>query len=476
MSEGDRITPDDDGFALKESGRVGDTRPARRLKRPPESGLWPILMIDALALLLVVATAPAAWLWIDSSGPGPLPPVVSASPSPAPAAGSTLATSGASLPGQGPGAVNPSGASGGPVVGVGSWSQAEPLPRALWGTGSALLRDGRFMVVGGAAGSSSNDATAATYIFDPVSGHWSVATPMLQPRAYPMVVRLADGSVLVAGGSRNGQPLDTAERYNPSNGTWVAAGRLNLPRTEGNLILLQDGRALATGGGIEGSPGWGSTASVELFDPTTGVWTIGPPMSVPRARHTATILPGGDVLVTGGATTFFGEIGSVTASAEIYSPRSNSWRAAAPMSIPRYVHQAALLADGRVLVAGGWSATSNSDVSKATAEIYDPVANRWAATGSLATARAEFVMVPLLDGRLLAVAGIDASYRLTGSAETYDQVTGTWQATEKVSVARMWPAAAVLSDGRVLLAGGAADVAAGHRTVDCAIYSVAPSS
>lgn len=455
MIQGDRVTL-----------RDGDARPPRR---PPESGLWPILLIDALALLLVVATAPAAWLWIDSSGPGPL--VALASPSQSARQGPALVSSGPSLPGAGPSATNSLGSSSRPALGDGSWSRTESLPRGLWGTGSALLRDGRFMVVGGATGSSSNDATAAVNLYDPATGHWSAATQMLQPRAYPMVARLADGSVLVAGGSRNGQPLDTAERYNPSNGTWVAAGRLNLPRTQGNLILLQDGRALATGGGIEGSPSWSSTASVELFDPSKGAWTIGPPMSVSRARHTATLLPGGDVLVAGGASTFHGEVGSVTASAEIYSPRTNSWRAAAPMSIPRYVHQAALLANGRVLVAGGWSATSNADASKASVEIYDPLANRWATAGSLVAARAEFVMVRLLDDRLLAVAGVGRSYRLMDSAEIYDPAIGTWQSTGKLAEAKMWPAAVVLADGRVLLAGGATDVGAYHRTVLSEMYA-----
>jgi len=458
MTESDQVRPDD-----------GDVRPPRRPpRRPPESGLLPILLIDALALLLVVATAPAAWLWIDSSGPGPIfvPPGQSAVVVQSPAV-----SSGSSLPGAGPSGSEPIGSSIKPAAGDGSWTRAESLPRGLWGSGSVLLGDGRLMVVGGATGSSSNDATAAVYIYDPGTDHWTAATQMLQPRAYPMVVRLADGSVLVAGGSHNGQPLDTAERYNPSNGTWVAAGRLNLPRTQGSLVLLQDGRALATGGGIEGSPGWSSTASVELFDPTKGVWTIGPPMSEPRARHTATLLPGGDVLVTGGATTFHGNVGSVTASAQIFSPRTNTWRPAAPMSIPRYVHQAALLANGRVLVAGGWSATSNSDVSKASVEIYDPVANRWAAAGPLVTARAEFVMVRLLDGRLLAVAGVDRSYHVMDSAELFDPGSGTWQLTGKLAEAKMWPAAVVLADGRVLIAGGATDVGANHRTVICELYA-----
>jgi hypothetical protein len=459
MTESDEVRPND--------GNAGP--PGRPPRRPPESGLLPILLIDALALLLVVATAPAAWLWIDSSGPGPI--FVPPGPSRVVAQSPALVSSGSSLPGARPSGSGPIGSSSKPATGDGSWTRAESLPRGLWGSGSVLLGDGRLMVVGGATGSSSNDATAAVSVYDPATDHWTAATQMLQPRAYPMVVRLADDSVLVAGGSRTGQPLDTAERYNPSNGTWVAAGRLNLPRTQGSLVLLQDGRALATGGGIEGSPGWSSTASVELFDPTKGVWTIGPPMSVPRARHTATLLPSGDVLVTGGATTFHGNVGSVTASAEIYSPRTNTWRPAAPMSIPRYVHQAALLANGRVLVAGGWSATSNSDVSKASVEIYDPIANGWAAAGPLVTARAEFVMVRLLDGRLLAVAGVDRSYHVMDSAELFDPGSGTWQLTGKLAEAKMWPAAVVLADGRVLIAGGATDVGANHRTVICELYA-----
>ena len=367
--------------------------------------------------------------------------------------------------------VAPSGGSIKPVVGDGTWTKAASMPRGLWGSGSAVLRDGRVMVIGGATGASSNDATAAVSIFDPAGGSWSAATPMLQARAYPMVVRLADGSVLVAGGSLNGQPLDTAERYNPSNGTWVAAGRMNLPRTQGNLILLQDGRALATGGGIEGAPGWASTASIELFDPAKGVWTLGAPMSVPRARHTATLLPTGDVLVAGGGTTFHGDVGKVTSNVEIYTPRTNSWRAVAPMSIPRYTHEAALLADGRVLVAGGWSAMTSDDVSKASTEIFDPATDRWSAGPPLENARAEFVLVRMPGGRVLAIAGVDRSGRLLDSAELLDVAADAWAPTGKLAEARMWPAVALLPDGRVLMAGGATDVNANRRSIMCEIYA-----
>jgi N-acetylneuraminic acid mutarotase len=297
---------------------------------------------------------------------------------------------------------------------------------------------------------------------------------MLQQRAYAMAVVLADGSVLVAGGSRNGQPLDTAERYYPSTDTWVAAGRLNLPRTQGTLTLLPDGRVLAAGGGIEGTPGWNSTASAEIFDPKTGVWSMTAPMSVARARHTATLLPDGEVLVTGGATTFHGDTGAVTATADLYNPKPGKWRAAAPMSRPRYVHGAALLPDGRVLVAGGWYATSNSDPSHETAEIYDPAANDWTATGSMATARAEYGLVSLPDGRVLAAGGIDRSYKVQAGAELYDPDTGIWQATGKLATATMGSAVEVLPDGQVLIAGGAMDAVASKVTGVCELYTPPP--
>jgi N-acetylneuraminic acid mutarotase len=286
-----------------------------------------------------------------------------------------------------------------------------------------------------------------------------------------MVATLADGSVLVAGGSRNLQPLDTAERYYAENGTWVAAGRLNVPRTQGTLTLLSDGRVLAVGGGIEGSPGWHSTASAEIFDPTTAAWSLVAPMSVARAFHTATLLPNGEVLVAGGATTYTGTHGTVTAVAEIYNPRSNTWRSAGRMSVARYADAAALLPDGRVLVAGGWSFTSDTDPSLASAEIYDPAANSWTATGSLKDARGSPTMATLPDGRVLAIAGVDPAYHVLASTEIFDSKLGTWQTTGKLPVAMERPAMGVLPDGRVLVAGGAVDANAGHVTAVCALYS-----
>ena len=454
---------------------LGDRRPR---SRPPSPGIASILLIDLLALMIVLASAPAAWLWLDSSHPSPIaaggagpggqssPPAPGVSVSPSGSPGASAVASGLNAASAGP---SPKVA-----YGDGTWTTVESLPRAEWGSGSAVLRDGRVLVVGGALAASSNTATDSVTIYDPATGHWSAATHMLQPRAYPMVVTMYDGSVLAVGGSLNLKPLDTAERYYPENGTWVAAGRLNVPRTQGTLTLLGDGRVLAAGGGMEGSPGWASTASAEIFDPKTGVWSLVPPMSVARSFQTAILLANGGVLVAGGATTYNGVHGTVTREAEIYRPQTNSWVPAPAMSAARYAAATALLPDWRVLVAGGWSLTTNDDPSLASAEIYDPAANTWTATGSLNVGRGSLAMAGLLDGRVLAVAGVDPTYHVLASTEIYDPGLGTWQTTGRLPLAMERAAVGTLPDGRVLVAGGAIDATAGRVTAVCAVYSAGP--
>jgi len=437
---------------------------ASRARRRRIVGLREILVVDALAVILVVASGPAAFIWLDQSrgslsGATATPaaggsPTVRQSASPSTAAGS-------------------GGASAAPtfVFGDGTWSRTGSLPQAVFGSAGAVLPDGRVLVVGGMNGSSSASAVAGATTYDPATGRWTAVTHMLQPRAYPMAVTLADGSVLVAGGMRNRQPLDTAERYDPRTDTWVAAGRLMMPRTQGTVTLLPDGRVLAAGGGIEGPPGWIATATAELFDPATGTWSQTAPMSVARALHTATLLAGGDVLIAGGATVYEGQTGSVSATAEIYSSRTGTWRRVGAMSKPRYAQGAALLEDGRVMVAGGWYSTKNSDHAHNTAEVFDPATGAWTATAAMTGSRSLFALVGLPDGRILAAGGVDSSYKLEASAELYDSTSGTWRSTGSLVTAVTLPATLVLADGRVLVAGGGLDSSANKQTAISQIYT-----
>src|SRR6476646_1857005 len=73
-------------------------------------------------------------------------------------------------------------------------------------------------------------------------------------------------------------------------------------------------------------------------------------MSSARFSHTATLLLNGKVLIAGGGT----------ATAELYDPSTFRFTGTGSMSIARTAHTAVLLPDGKVLVAGGTDTQSNA--------------------------------------------------------------------------------------------------------------------
>ncbi len=112
-----------------------------------------------------------------------------------------------------------------------------------------------------------------------------------------------------------------------------------------------------------------------------------------RFSHTATLLADGKVLVAGGCIQVEpnGRCGRATATAELYDPARRSWSDTAPMTVPRIGQLATLLADGRVLVSGGCatlgcSSENNPAADFSTefsAEIYDPSWRRWTPTRNM---------------------------------------------------------------------------------------------
>jgi len=141
------------------------------------------------------------------------------------------------------------------------------------------------------------------------------------------------------------------------------------------------------------------------------------------------------------------------------------------MNEARAGHSVTLLADGRVLVAGGDSeiARPTPGDALATAELYDPVTETWTPTGSMNTPRTwHGVAVQLGNGKVLVAGGCTGwdydpltnwAWGLnTRSAELFDPVSGTWTPTGDMEFARAGPfggalGGALLPDGRVLVAG-----------------------
>jgi N-acetylneuraminic acid mutarotase len=242
----------------------------------------------------------------------------------------------------------------------------------------------------------------------------------------------------------------TPQSLGPPN-TWVPAGQMSIARSGQTATLLPGGKVLVTGGG---------SAAAELYDPSTR--TFSPAGHLPAAvtNATATLLKNGMVLVAGGLQ------GSrqVTA-AELYDPAAGMWSPTGPMNVARSGQTATLLPNGEVLVAGGGCNGSgfgcNSGSFEATlnsAELYNPATGTWQLTGKMAIGREFHTATLLPDGLVLVAGGFvdcdDSFCSDTRTAELYDPATGKWTPTGSMNAAREQHSATLLQDGKVLVAGG----------------------
>jgi hypothetical protein len=246
---------------------------------------------------------------------------------------------------------------------------------------ATLLLDGRVLITGGS--DTFQHAVASAELYDPTTGTFSPTGSMTTERGFHTATLLLDGRVLIAGGDGKGWGtgqtfLASAEIYDPTTGTFTATGSMATMRSTHAATLLVDGRVLITGGYNNVSNGSLSLATAELYDPETGKFTPSGSMAEARTFHTATRLADGRVLVAGGAADGWDYRGPFQASAELYDAKTGRFTATGSMADKRASHTATLLPGGRVLIAGGYDGSSWDggppwpDVT--TAEVFDPTA------------------------------------------------------------------------------------------------------
>jgi hypothetical protein len=288
-------------------------------------------------------------------------------------------------------------------------------------------------------------------------GLWSRAASLATGREEHTATLLPSGKVLVAGGTDGrGRVLASAELYDPVRNRWTSAGSMGATRIDHTATLLPSGKVLVAGGVVLPYPA-PSLASAELYDPSSNAWSMAAPMIESRTRHTATPLPDGRVLVVGGQRFDLHDGGLFPGrptDAEIYDPQANRWSSTTPMGASRLAQTATQLPDGRVLVTGG---LDDSGVPLKSTEIYDAPQDRWISAAPMAVARSGHVATLMANGDVLVAAGLgEEPSRLTislTSAEIYDPRTNLWVSVASMAEFRVAVTGTLLRNGMVLVVG-----------------------
>jgi hypothetical protein len=274
---------------------------------------------------------------------------------------------------------------------AGTFTEQVPMARGRWYPTGTVLSDGTVMTF---SGTDEWDVTNNTVeIFTPNSGTgaWSTAvTANWVPPLYPRMTLLPDGRIFYSATTA------TSKFYDLTTQTWTNCCTTNFGanRTQSTTVLLplrsSNGFApkVMIMGGTSSEDTAPATNTTEIIDLSVSkpAWVYGPNMSQPRIHLNSTILPTGNVLVTGGEewseNTTTASLNADLYHANVGDPNYNTFTSAGANSVPRAYHSnAMLLPDATVILTG----SNPPNVPYETrVELYQP-AYLFNADGTMAT-------------------------------------------------------------------------------------------
>ena len=332
---------------------------------------------------------------------------------------------------------------------------------------ATTLQNGKVLVTGG-IDVNSYTPLASAELFDPATENWSSIGSMSIARTNHAATLLKDGRVLVTGGYGSAGLLNSVELYDTAVTTgnpWTTVNPMVFGHSSHSATMLSnpDGTVLVMGG-FNPDPDYPDTiVMVELYNPNTNTWTPVSQMTEARSGFTATLLPGGKVLVAGGGNTISAQLYDPLNDPYLNSsidPNSNPWSATAhPMIVNRSSHTATALVNGKVLISSGINISAGNEIS--SAELFDPVLGTWSATGSMSAVRQSHAATLLTDGAVLVTGGVWRNSFLSNAyhafAELYNPTTEVWSTAGFMATPRTFHSTSLLPNGDVLVAGGSSD-------------------
>ncbi len=223
---------------------------------------------------------------------------------------------------------------------------------------------------------------------------------------------------------------------------------MNEQRASHTATILPNGKVLITGGFKKASDGHNQIyfSSSEIYDPEKKSFSKIDNMNSERCGHTATLLTNSKVLILGG----WNSSGRL-ASAELYDIASGKFIPVGNMNFQRASFTATLLQTGKVLITGG---DKNKNDCIENTELYDPETNSFSLSGSMKEPRSIHTATLLNDGRVLITGGISSSGSVLSSSEIYDPVSGNFSFSGNLNIVRYKHSAVQLTDGNVLILAG----------------------
>jgi hypothetical protein len=236
------------------------------------------------------------------------------------------------------------------------------MARGRWYPTTTTLPDGQVLTL---AGRDENG------VIDTIPEVWDgtqwrqLTTASMATEYYPRTFVAPDGRVFYAGEDQPSRWLDVT-----GTGGWSYGPRRNFDaaRGYGSAVMYEPGKILYAGGGDPPT----NTAEVIDLNAANPAWMYTGAMAFARRQMNATLLPTGEVLVTGGTSASgFNDPSGAVLAAELWSPTTGTWTTMASNAVIRMYHSTTLLLpDGRVLHTGsGDGANAPRELSY---ELYSP--------------------------------------------------------------------------------------------------------
>jgi hypothetical protein len=254
--------------------------------------------------------------------------------------------------------------------------------------------------------------------------------------------------VLIVGGLGTNGAVASAELYNPSTGTFTVTGSLHTVRWAHTASLLSDGMVLIAGGQNSS----GILSSAELYNPSTGAFAFTGSLSHGRTYHTAASLTNGEVLIAGGANQQL-----LVPQAELYNPSTGAFAVIGSLCTPREYHTATLLntgIPGFVLIDGGYVQASCGTIGQ---ELYDPNTSSFITLYQNASFLQFETATVLNSGDVLLAGGFACPKSVCKAfslAVLFNPSNSNFSTTASLNAARYGHTATRLNTGKVLVVGG----------------------